>query len=74
MSGPKRRLSVSLAQAIYLHELVKDDMEVTELTVSEQQQARALKRKLSELIHEWWPESKFDPGSTGQDQGGWQKR
>lgn len=73
MSGSKYNLSLTLAQAIYLRDLVKDDLRETTLTTSEQQQARSLIRKLNKLIHEKWGDSTFDPTSTGQDAGGWKR-
>lgn len=73
MSGQKHRLSVTLAQATYLRDLITDDLDATRLTTSERQQARSLLRKLNELIHRRWDASTFDPSSTGQDQQGWRR-
>ena len=51
MSGPKNRLPLSPAQAVYLRELVEDDLEETaELTAGEKQQAKSIIRKLDEIL------------------------
>lgn len=50
MSGPKRRMAITPAQAVYLRDLVADDLVQTELTKGEQQQARAILRKLKDEI------------------------
>lgn len=73
MSGSKHRLSITLAQTVYLRDLVKDDLDATELTTSERQQARSLLRKLNELMNKEWSDSSFDPRSTGQDAAGYNR-
>lgn len=50
MSGIKRRLAVTEAQAEYLTELIEDDLEgTTDLTSNERDQAKSLLKKLRAL-------------------------
>lgn len=53
MSGQKMPLAVTPAQTRYLLELVRDDMDQSELTPTERQQAAALRRKLTVLEKRW---------------------
>lgn len=50
MSGPKTRMALTPAQAVYLRDLVEDDLAETELTKDETMQARAILRKLREVL------------------------
>lgn len=50
----KHRLSVSRAQVEYLHELITDDLEETDLSTEERQQAESVLRQLDTLLYAQW--------------------
>lgn len=49
----RRPLRVTRFQALYLRELVTDDLEVTDLRNNERQAARALVERTEELLEDW---------------------
>lgn len=49
----KRSVKISKRQAVFLRELVAEDMEVTDLSPAERQQAEGILLRLDEALVDW---------------------
>ncbi len=53
MGAMQRNLRLSRGQADYLHELIRDDLEHTELSRQETEQAKGVVGRLYDLLEKW---------------------